>query len=281
MKGKIIRYAQLLAGSALFSLAVRLFLEPSDLNSGGLIGLAQILSWLLTRNQPNLLGLINLCFNIPLFWLAYRKLSVGFIRKTVLSLLTQTLVLQLVPMLQTPILPDPLSNALMGGIMGGLGVGLCLRSGGCAGGIDILGVYLSKTRASFSVGKLSYLLNAVILGWSAVLFSLQTALYSLIFVMVCYFVSDRVHIQNIDVWALIITVNPQLKHEINSQMGRGVTWWNGTGAYTGMDQEILVTCINKYEVRQLKKLVEKEDPRAFVILNDGSPIRGNYEKRLV
>jgi uncharacterized membrane-anchored protein YitT (DUF2179 family) len=120
--------------------------------------------------------------------------------------------------------------------------------------MDILGVYLSKVRRNFSVGKLSYALNAVILTWNGILFGMQSALYSLLFVMVCYFVSDRVHIQNIDVWALIITVNPNIKHEINEQMGRGVTWWNGNGAYTGRQQEILVTCINKYEVRQLSKL---------------------------
>lgn len=101
------------------------------------------------------------------------------------------------------------------------------------------------------------------------------------FVVVCYFVSDKVHIQNIDVWALIITVDPQLKHAINEELCRGVTWWNGNGAYTGRKQEILVTSINKYEVRQLTKLIKDRDPEAFVILNDGSPIRGNYEKRLV
>ncbi len=205
----------------------------------------------------------------------------GFIRKTVLSLVIQTVAMQSIPVAQTMILPDVISNALLAGVLGGLGVGLCLRSGGSAGGMDILGVYLSKVRRNFSVGKLSYALNAVILTWNGILFGMQSALYSLLFVMVCYFVSDRVHIQNIDVWALIITVNPKIKHEINEQMGRGVTWWNGNGAYTGRQQEILVTCINKYEVRQLSKLVKTLDPDAFVILNDGSPIRGNYEKRLV
>lgn len=131
------------------------------------------------------------------------------------------------------------------------------------------------------MGKLSYALNAVILTWNGVLFGMESALYSLMFVVVCYFVSDKVHIQNIDVWALIITVDPQLKHAINEELCRGVTWWNGNGAYTGRKQEILVTSINKYEVRQLTKLIKDRDPEAFVILNDGSPIRGNYEKRLV
>lgn len=278
---KTFRYLELIVGSLLYPVAINLFLVPAGLNSGGLIGFAQILSWLFMGGTAAIAGIINFCFNIPLFWLAYKNLSMGFIRKTVLSLVIQTVAMQSIPVAQTMILPDVISNALLAGVLGGLGVGLCLRSGGSAGGMDILGVYLSKVRRNFSVGKLSYALNAVILTWNGILFGMQSALYSLLFVMVCYFVSDRVHIQNIDVWALIITVNPKIKHEINEQMGRGVTWWNGNGAYTGRQQEILVTCINKYEVRQLSKLVKTLDPDAFVILNDGSPIRGNYEKRLV
>lgn len=278
---KTFRYLELIVGSLLYPVAINLFLVPAGLNSGGLIGFTQILSWLFMGSTAAIAGIINFCFNIPLFWLAYKNLSMGFIRKTVLSLVIQTVAMQSIPVAQTMILPDVISNALLAGVLGGLGVGLCLRSGGSAGGMDILGVYLSKVRRNFSVGKLSYALNAVILTWNGILFGMQSALYSLLFVMVCYFVSDRVHIQNIDVWALIITVNPKIKHEINEQMGRGVTWWNGNGAYTGRQQEILVTCINKYEVRQLSKLVKTLDPDAFVILNDGSPIRGNYEKRLV
>ena len=278
---KTFQYLELIVGSLLYPVAINLFLVPAGLNSGGLIGFAQILSWLFMGSTAAIAGVINFCFNIPLFWLAYKNLSMGFIRKTVLSLVIQPVAMQSIPVAQTMILPDVISNALLAGVLGGLGVGLCLRSGGSAGGMDILGVYLSKVRRNFSVGKLSYALNAVILTWNGILFGMQSALYSLLFVMVCYFVSDRVHIQNIDVWALIITVNPNIKHEINEQMGRGVTWWNGNGAYTGRQQEILVTCINKYEVRQLSKLVKTLDPDAFVILNDGSPIRGNYEKRLV
>lgn len=278
---KFYKYLELILGSLLYPIAVRVFLEPAGLNSGGLIGLAQILYWLTTHSTSSITGIINFCFNIPLFWLAYRSLSMGFIRKTILSLVIQTLALQLIPVSQTMILPDLISNALLGGILGGLGIGLCLRSGGSGGGLDILGVYLSKVRRDFSVGKLSYALNAVILTWNGVLFGMESALYSLMFVVVCYFVSDKVHIQNIDVWALIITVDPQLKHAINEELCRGVTWWNGNGAYTGRKQEILVTSINKYEVRQLTKLIKDRDPEAFVILNDGSPIRGNYEKRLV
>lgn len=281
-KRTLLRWTQLVAGSLLFPVAVRLFLDPSHLNTGGFIGAAQILSWLVSGGATmSLAGIINMFFNIPLFILAWKKLSPNFFMKTVVSVVLQAVTMSFLPQPAIPIMPDPLSNAIIGGAMGGLGVGLCLRAGGCAGGIDILGVYFSKVRPNFSVGQLSYIINAFVLGASAFLFDLQTALYSLVFVLITYTISDKVHIQNINVWALIITTNPELKHIINNQMIRGASWWPGRGAYTGQPQEIIVTAINKYEVRELKQIVRAADPKAFVILNDGSPIRGNFEKRIV
>ena len=65
-----------------------------------------------------------------------------------------------------------------------------------------------------------------------------------------------------------------------SRTGRGVTYWNGKGAYTEQDLYVLVTCLNKYEIRRLKKIIDEVDPNAFVILNEGSGITGGFEKRL-
>jgi len=38
--------------------------------------------------------------------------------------------------------------------------------------------------------------------------------------------------------------------------------------------------ISKYEVEQLKSIVQAIDPNAFMILNEGSRVIGNFEKRL-
>ena len=65
-----------------------------------------------------------------------------------------------------------------------------------------------------------------------------------------------------------------------STMGRGVTYWNGIGAYTETDTEILYVAINKYEVQQLNELIHEADPHAFVTLSQGSMIHGGFEKRL-
>jgi uncharacterized membrane-anchored protein YitT (DUF2179 family) len=197
-----------------------------------------------------------------------------------LSIGIQTVLFTWLPV-PAPILPDVLSNAIIGAFVAGIGIGLCLRGQGCAGGLDILGMVLAKKKPDFSVGKLSYIVNAFVLAISAFLFDLQVSLYSFVFIIITYYVSDKVHIQNINVWALIITRNPEVKSIIMSKTGRGVTFWNGYGAYTDRPEEILVTAINKYEVRTLKNLVKEADPEAFVILTEGDPIRGNFEKRLI
>ena len=278
-KSNFYKYGLLICGSLLFPVAVNFFVIPAGLNTGGFVGLAQNISILLLGSTA-LTGAINFCFNIPLFILSWKSISHKFFVKTVLSLIIQSTALSFLPVLSEPILPDPLSNAIFAAVIGGFGIGLCLLSGGCAGGLDILGVYFSKKAPDISVGKISYIINFFVLGWSAFLFSLPSAMYSLIFIVIMYFVSDKVHYQNINIMALIITRNPEVKKAIMEQTNRGVTCWDGSGAYTGRETEILLSVINRYEVGTVKKIVKDIDPHALLLISAINPVLGNIEKRL-
>jgi uncharacterized membrane-anchored protein YitT (DUF2179 family) len=244
-----------------------------------MVGIAQIASWLCTGTTA-LMGIFNLLINIPLFIVSYKALSRGFLMKTIVSLIIQNLILTFVTSPADPVLPDVLASVIFGGVIGGVGVGLCLQSGGSAGGLDILGMYFSKKLPDFSVGRISYIVNFFVLSVSGLLFDLQTALYSVIFIVLLYFAADQVHYQNINVYAIIITDVPKVKEEL-CKTGRGVTWWNGQGAYTGDQKEILLCIMNKYEVRRMKKIVHSCDPKAFFLLTRGNPVLGNFEKRLL
>lgn len=280
-KNETIKYIQLIFGSALFALSINMFVTPNNINSGGIVGVAQLFDYFIPHSPTfDLTGIVNALLNVPLFILAIRTISKKFCFKTILSIIVQTLTLSILPKTQIPIMEDLLSNCLIGAILGGIGIGFCLRSSGCAGGMDILGVYFSKTKPGFSVGKLSILLNVVLFSFCAFEWSLESSLYSIIYVAVMYFVCDRIHYQNINIAATIFTKEETLKNEIMERTGRGVTYWNGKGAYTDTDLFVLVTCLNKYEIRRLKKIIEEVDPHAFVILNEGSSITGGFEKRL-
>lgn len=280
MKHMLWQYLLLCVGSILFPVAVTFFAVPWKLNSGGLIGIAQIISYTLV-NGPSLSGAINVMFNIPLFILAWKHLSKNFVFKTLLSLIIQSVLLSFLPVPETPILNDELSCVLVGAVIGGVGIGLCLQSAGSAGGLDILGMYFSYTKPGFSVGKLSYIVNAFVELAAAFIFGLPNALYSVLFLVIAYFVSDKVHLQNIVMYALIVTSKKEVKEHILNDLHRGITAWHGYGAYTNNEKEILLCVINRYEVKAVKQIVRTYDPQAFFIVCNGKAELGNFERRLM
>lgn len=279
-KKKIIQYCLLITGSILFPVGVVLFISPWQLNTGGLIGVAQILSYVLCGGSA-LTGIINTALNIPLFILAWRSLSKRFLFKTLISILIQSVLLSVLPVPAQPILPDTLSNVIFGAVIGGIGIGLCLQSSGSAGGLDILGMYVSMKKPNFSVGQLSYVINLLVELFATSIFGLENALYSTIFILLAYFVSDKIHLQNITMYGIIVSDCPELKDHLLHDLHRGVTVWNGYGAYTGQPKEILLCTMNRYEVRTVRKIIHQYDPNAFFLLSKAKAVSSNFERRLL
>lgn len=279
-------YIYVILGGFLFALGVNIFIVPLGLYSGGVIGIAQIIRTCLATyahidfGQFDIAGIINFLMNIPLFILAYRNISRRFFMKTLLCVISQTIAFSFIMIPTVPIIDDVLAACLLGGIVCGFGIGLALRSGGSGGGLDIVGVYLTRKFPDFSVGKLNILVNVVVYAISAFLFNIGIALYSILYMACMYLVVDKTHYQNINMTAMIFTKNDEVKEVIMQEMGRGVTYWQGAGAYTKSETQILITVISKHEVHQLKRIIHKKDPKAFVIFNEGMSISGNFEKRL-
>ena len=279
-------YTMILIGSALFAASINLFVVPVNLYNGGIVGLSQIFRTMrVSRMNLNfsfdIAGVINFLINVPLFVMAYRSLSRKFFLGTLLSLITQTICFSLIPIPAVPILDDVLASLIIGAIVGALGIGMTLVSGASGGGTDIVGVYAALHWKSFSVGKLQLLFNALVYCLCAFLFDLPIAIYSIIYAAVYSFVLDKVHLQNIEMSLMIFTKNPEIKSRILKDFVRGVTYWKGLGAYTQTETEVLVTIVSKDEVNDLRRMITQMDPKAFIIVNEGLQITGNFIKRLV
>ena len=279
-------YTMILIGSALFAASINLFVVPVNLYNGGIVGLSQIFRTVLVSRMNlnfsfDIAGVINFLINVPLFVMAYRSLSRKFFLGTLLSLITQTVCFSLIPIPAVPILDDVLASLIIGAIVGALGIGMTLVSGASGGGTDIVGVYAALHWKSFSVGKLQLLCNALVYCLCAFLFDLPIAIYSIIYAAVYSFVLDKVHLQNIEMSLMIFTKNPEIKSRILKDFVRGVTYWKGLGAYTQTETEVLVTIVSKDEVNDLRRMITQMDPKAFIIVNEGLQITGNFIKRLV
>jgi uncharacterized membrane protein len=74
---------------------------------------------------------------------------------------------------------------------------------------------------------------------------------------------------------LIITDKAQeISKNIMQEMKRGVTSIPGTGMYSGESHQILLCALTVTEIPQLKALINKEDPQAFVIVSPAQEIFG-------
>ena len=282
---RVKEYGIIIIGALLFCFGINTFISPLGLYNGGVVGVSQIIRTIVVEYIPvlknfEIAGVINFIINIPLLLIAYKSISKKFFIRTVVSVIAQTIFFTVIKIPTLPIIDDQLAACLIGGIITGAGIGITLKAGGSGGGIDILGVYFTQKYKNFSVGKLGIIINTIIYGICAILFELPTAIYSVIYTTFFSLIVDKIHYQNINTTAMIFTKKKNIELGIMKEMGRGVTSWNGEGAYTGEETKILVTVISKYEINQLRKIVLDKDPKAFIIFNEGMNVTGNFEKRL-
>ena len=274
----------IIGGSLLYALGMNLFLTPLHLFSGGGVGLAQLLTLFVEHfidvGSFNLYGIVYLIINIPLLFLAYFQLGYKFFIKTLIGSGAISLFITLVPTLAAPIVDDYLTSVLIGGIAAGAGVGLILIAGGSGGGIDVVAMWAAKKFKNASVGKISLYFNVLLYAIMLFMFDVQTVIYSLIYTVIFTLILDKTHYQNINVRMMIFTKKDGIDRENNVRTRRGVTKWDGCGAYTQESTHILVSCINKYEVNEVMDLVHSIDPQAFVIVDENVMVNGNFEKRL-
>ena len=282
------RLAMGIAGSLIFAAGVNTFLVPLDLYTGGLLGVAQLLRtlfylWREAADGYDFSGLLYFLLNIPIFLLAARSLGRRFVRRALICTASCTLFLSLLPVPPAPAIEDTLAGCLVGGILSGLGSGIMLTCGCSSGGLDIVGLYLEKRGISITIGRFNGLFNALLFLLCGLLFSVPTMIYSIIYTAFGSIVLDKVHQQSITVQVLIFTKTRQKETAayITDTLHRGVTCWNGKGAYTGEEIHVLCTCLNKYEIGELRDRIAAIDPRAFLTVQEGVKVAGNFQKRLL
>ena len=286
-KEKYMEFIWSLAGCFLFAFGVNVIITPLGLYNGGFMGVAQLIRTALFNlfdfsflQQIDIAGIIYYLINIPIFYWAFREMGKGFLVRSVISVTIQSTFMTIIPVPTTPVFGDVLMSCLIGGLVVGTGVGCILRGRSSGGGQDIIGVICAKKYPGFSVGKVAILMNIAVYAVCLFMFDIEVVVYSLIYTTVLAMMSDRVHVQNINMSVMIFTKKDGIAKLILEEMGRGVTSWEGVGEYTQENTHVFYVMISKYELEQLKEIVHRVDPNAFIVMNEGTAVVGNFEKRL-
>lgn len=284
-KKEIRNYIAIIFWSLVFAIAINLFVVPFNLYNAGIIGVAQLLRTFLVDVfrigvDFDIAGIINLLINIPIFIAAIRLLkSKSFIIKTILSVIVQSLGFMI--SFKESLISDTLTSIIVGGAIAGFAISRILVAKGSGGGNDIVGLILTKLYPGFTVGKYSIIFNSILFVICGLIFNPEVAIYSFIQSFVQSYMIDRGHEENIDLSVMVFTKNKEVKKFILNELHRGVTTWDGKGAYTDEDKEIFISIVNKHEIAEVKTKIRQIDPKAFIVITKIYDVSGGYEKRLI
>ncbi|MFD0716514.1 YitT family protein [Paenibacillus sp. GCM10027626] len=271
---KIIRPAAAMTiGALLIAFGFNQFIIPNYIITGGLAGVAMIIGYATHIS----IALMYFVLNIPIAVWGWRSLGRRFICWSIYSIIITTLALRLIPV--TPIVGDALLGAVFGGVIVGFGNGLTLREGGSTGGVDIVASILTQKR-DLSVGMLIFLLNScIVMALGIISRNLDIALMSLVSIFTTAKVIDVIHVRHIKITAFIITCKSEALLAALLPRQRGITIVQSRGAYLQTNQEMLMTVTTRYELAELKHIISKTDPQAFVNLVETVGVIGDFRRR--
>lgn len=278
-KDLIIKLVVVIIGAFLNAFAMNCFLIPANIYSSGFAGLAQLLANIITDFTPFVAttGILLAILNIPVIILAWKKVGRSFTYFSFLSVGIMTFFLEVLPV--KPIFSDDiLLNAVFGGLIAAVGIGMTLKFGGSTGGLDIIALVLSRSKGK-PVGTYFLLFNAIIVITAGQLYGMEKALYTLINLYVTTRVIDSVHTSHVKLTAMIITTKgEEMSKQIHSQLVRGITKMDATGAFTNQDKDVLMIVLSRYELYDLERIIKKVDPKAFTNVVQTVDVLGEFRK---
>lgn len=266
-------FAKIIAGCVLFSAGFAFFLEPNNVNAGGITGLAMIVVHLLNAGT---VGLFTMLINLPLFIVSGIKIGKKFFIGSLVGMMLSSVLLDTFALMPHPQI-EPLVAALYGGLICGVGLGIVFAAGASTGGSDIVVRLLKLRYENVPIGTISILFDAVVVVLTGFVFwDVSKALYSGVTIFVCGQVIDAV-VYRFDYSKVVMIISKEhevIAREIGMKLDRGATYLNGQGSFSGHDMKIVFTVVKKQQVAELKRMVMEIDPGAFVVVQEAHQVLG-------
>lgn len=269
----LIAFIMLTVGSILAAYALETFLIPNTILDGGVTGISIILSKLF--EIP--LSILILILNIPLIYVGYRNMGVGFLIRAIYSMILFSLSLSYFSYLES-VTNQILLATVFGGAILGIGVGLVIHFGGCVDGTESVALVISK-KTSLSVGQVVLFFNLIIYLVAGLIFGIDRALYSLLTYFITFKVIDFVSegLEQAKAALIVTEKGTDMANEIYKRLGRTVTKLKGKGLISG-EKEVLYCVLTRIEVYELKKLCQEMDQSSFITILEVSEIIGEHIK---
>ena len=269
-------YLFIFMGTGIMALAIQCIFEPIGLVTGG-SGIAIIIrkmtAGIVEGGVP--LWLTNLALNVPVFIAALIIKGRKFLGRTVIGTVFLSFWLYVIPQVDLT-QGDYMLSAVFGGVITGIGIGFVLLAKATTGGTDMVSALIQKYVRHYSVVQILQVIDGMVVLAGLYVFGLKPALYAIVAIFITSKVSDALmEGMKYSKAAFIITdCYKEIADAIMTQLDRGLTGLDATGMYSGDKKTVLYCVVSKKEIVELKDIVAKIDPKAFVIVTDAREVFG-------
>ncbi len=306
IKPEVIRTVTVIFFTFIYSSSVIWFLETSNipLYTSGIPGVAQLIrdfiSYVLkidiSAYERVFIGVLTILLNIPILILGWLGISKKFVIYSLISVIVQSVVFAYLPIIDFGLSGSTyaLTSVILGGLLIGIGIGGSLRYGTSTGGLDIVAQYVSFKKGR-SVGLITMIMNVIIGVLGGIITSGHVMdengipitagviiSYTILRLLISTLMTDRLHTAYQYISTEIITEqSDDIIKDILIKLHRGVTLINVEGGFTRKPKTMIVVIISSYELANLKEIVLRIDPNAFIIVRPAKQVIGNFAKKTI
>ena len=266
----------IIIGTVLFSIYAGLLIPVNNIGAGGALGLSLVANKLTGIK----IGTVQFLLNVPLFYIGYRYIGRKFVILTGVVISISSFLINNLPRIIPPVhLGDSLVAAIFCGIISGLAMCCLLVAGASTGGTDITGKFISK-KMDFNLPTVFLIQDITIYTIVWIFFDIKYVMYALVMSFVRNQTMRGVQkFFSAYIQCTIICRNPEVMVElINNTLHRGSTIMDVEGGYSHEKKRMIIVVIQQNEMYQLRKLVAKNCPDAFITVSAVNTIVGNFKE---
>ena len=270
-------------GAALMAFNIKTFVHAGGLIPGGFTGLTLLIQEIGLRYLN-----VRIPFSVVLYILnsvpaifCFRVIGKKFALYSVLMVLLCGIMTDSMPamFINAIQLHDTLLSAVFGGILNAVSIVLCLHADATSGGTDFIAIYISEKHHKDAWNYI-FAGNCIILAIAGWLFSLDKALYSIIFQFTSTMVISSLYHAYQQKTLLVITTRPQEVYAlIREKTMHAATTITGTGMYNQEELTLLYSVVYSNEVAPLIGAIHSVDPGAFINVIKTEQINGRFFRK--
>lgn len=272
-KENVCRVFFVILGNVIYALAVKFFLIPGGLVTGGSTGIALAVSHLTGFS----VSAFVLVFNVLMLLAGLIILGRRFALTTVVSTFTYPVALGVLDRLFPAAFAtdDVILCTLFSGLGIGIAVGMVIRAGASTGGMDVPPLILQKF-FKIPVSVSLYVFDTCILLAQAFFTGTDKILYGIVLVMIYTAVIDKLMMMGTTQTEIkiISEKSDEIKTAIGRRMDRGTTVLSGRGGYLNNETGVILSVVSNREVPKLERIVHEIDPACFMTVSRITQVSG-------